>query len=210
MQLQVEGQASGGTKRLRVSCDQSKRFFYLPESVRTSPAVLRPEQETPTNRGYCPVGREKLSQVLNDDGLKKTRAVPDAKDLYEMGPDKGPGYAREPNRYPPRDALPGFEDFTKSFFSEAHELSMDILRCIAAGLGLDENYFAQYHEDADDLFRLIRYPAVEREAIRTGRTARTSPHTDYGSITLLFQDNVGGLQVEDPSNPGTYSKWIRW
>lgn len=83
---------------------------------------------------------------------------------------------------------------------------MDILRFIAAGLGLDEDYFVQYHEDADDLFRLIRYPAVEGEAIRTGKTARTTPHTDYGSITLLFQDNVGGLQVEDSAKPGTYSR----
>lgn len=68
------------------------------------------------NRGYSPNGREKLSQILNDDGLKSLRAVPDSKDMYEMGPDKGPGQTREPNRYPPKEALPGFEDFTTAFF----------------------------------------------------------------------------------------------
>lgn len=126
--------------------------------------------------------------------------------MFEMGPEKGPGAEREPNRYPPEDVIPGFHDFTQEFFWEAHALGLDILRCIATGLGLPENYFASYHEDADNLFRLIRYPPVERAAMLAGTTARTTPHTDYGSITILFQDNVGGLEVEDPAKPGTYSE----
>jgi isopenicillin N synthase-like dioxygenase len=148
-----------------------------------------------------------LSQnVFDDNGLKTLRAVPDAKDMFEMGPDRGAGQVREPNRYPSQDVLPGFEDFTKAFFWNAQDLGMEILRCIATGLGLEENYFVDYHQDADNLFRLIRYPPVERAAIRAGTTARTTPHTDFGSITILFQDDVGGLEVEDPATPGTYSK----
>lgn len=85
-------------------------------------------------------------------------------------------------------------------------MGMDILRCIATGLELEEEYFADLHRDKDDLFRLIRYPPVERAAMRAGTTARTTPHTDYGSITILFQDNVGGLEVENPAKPGTYSE----
>lgn len=201
----------GGMKLTRTYV-QSKKFFYLSESVLTSPELIRPVsvpgQKSFMNRGYAPVGTEKLSQALDPKTLKTLRAIPDAKDLYEMGPDKGPGAARQPNKFPGKGVLPGFEEFTMSFFWEAHELALDILRCIATGLGLEENYFVDYHEDADNLFRLIRYPPVERAAIRAKTTARTSAHTDFGSITLLFQDDVGGLEVEDPAKPGTYSEFI--
>lgn len=191
---------------------QSKKFFSLPENVRTSLEVLRPEPvpgdpTTIINRGYAPVGAEKLSQILGDEnGLRKIRAVQDVKDFFEMGPESGPGATREPNRYPPEAAIPGFKEYTQAFAAQAHALGMDILRCIAVGLGLEENYFVAYHEDADDLFRLLRYPAVQRTALVAGTKGRTSPHTDYGSITILFQDDVGGLEVEDPAKPGTYSE----
>ncbi|VUC29300.1 unnamed protein product [Clonostachys rosea] len=196
------------TEKTKTLFDWSKKFFYLPYDERTKPELLcpatDPKQSGFVARGYTPVGVEKLPQNLDDQGLKSLRAVPDSKDMFEMGPDKGVGQEREPNRYPPDAVIPGFRDFTTSFFWDAHELGMDILRCIAIGLGLDENYFVSYHEDADNLFRLIRYPAVERAAIKAGTTARTTAHTDFGSITILFQDDVGGLEVEDPAKPGTY------
>lgn len=135
--------------------------------------------------------------------------MPDVKDLFEMGPGKGPGEEREPNLFPPKESLPGFEEFTTRFFWEAHELGMNILRSIATGLGIEENYFVDYHQDADNLFRFIRYPPVERAAIVEGTKARTSPHTDFGSITILFQDDVGGLEVENPADPGNYSKFLK-
>ncbi|OIW30447.1 flavonol synthase/flavanone 3-hydroxylase [Coniochaeta ligniaria NRRL 30616] len=188
--------------------DWSKKFFYLPEDVRMRPALRQPEIKPNATsyiaRGYTPVGFEKLSQAYDDDGLKSLRAVPDGKDMFELGPDKGIAEIREPNRYPPEDALPGFKQFTSEFFWSANELAMEVFRCIAIGLGLDEEYFVNYHQDADNLFRLIRYPAVDRVALAAGKAARTTAHTDHGSITLLFQDDVGGLEVEDPAKPGTY------
>jgi isopenicillin N synthase-like dioxygenase len=190
--------------------DWSRKFFALPESVRTHPDLLRPEDSDTsyTARCYSPVGREKLSNTVDDEnGLKALRAVPDAKDMFESGPDSGPGALREPNRFPPSALLPGFEDFNREFFWEAHELSMQVLRSIGVGLGLAEDYFVQYHEEADNLFRLIRYPSVLRKQLVEGTTARTTPHTDYGSITILFQDDVGGLEVEDPARPGTFSEY---
>lgn len=192
---------------------QSRKFFYLPEEIRNDPKIQRPAQVAGdfnfVARGYSPVGSEKLSQnVFDDNGIRTLRSVPDAKDMFEMGPFREPAMSREPNRYPPEAALPGFQAFTQAFFWDAHALGMDILRAIALGLGLREEYFVECHEDADNLLRLIRYPAIAREQMRSGKTARTTPHTDFGSITILFQDDVGGLEVEDPAKPGTYSKWI--
>jgi isopenicillin N synthase-like dioxygenase len=36
------------------------------------------------------------------------------------------------------------------------------------------------------------------------RVSRICPHSDFGSVTLLFQDEIGGLEVEDPKNKGTF------
>jgi isopenicillin N synthase-like dioxygenase len=158
-------------------------------------------------RGYTPVGLEKVSQNEYSDGnLKSLRQVEDVKELYDIGADRGAPSLREPNRFPAPAVIPGFEDFTIEFFWKCHEFGMEILRAIAIGLGVDENYFTSFHEDADHLLRLIHYPAVERKLLASGAKARIPPHSDFGSITILFQDDVGGLQVEDRKDPGNYCK----
>ena len=52
-------------------------------------------------------------------------------------------------------------------------------------------------------FRILRYPAITHK-LKEGQL-RCGKHTDYGSITLLFQDNVGGLEVSDMGeNPSVW------
>ena len=121
--------------------------------------------------------------------------------MFEMGPDRGIPEQREPNKYPAEKAIPGFEDFTKAFYWDAYELSMNVLRSIAVGLGLEDEYFVDYHKDADNLFRLAHYPAVERASLVQGSAARASPHTDYGTITLLVSVLLFlGKRVDDYTN----------
>lgn len=36
------------------------------------------------------------------------------------------------------------------------------------------------------------------------KITRIDAHSDFPSVTLLFQDDVGGLEVEDPNNPGQF------
>lgn len=52
--------------------------------------------------------------------------------------------------------------------------------------------------------RLNHYPPVSLSKLREGKSKRGWPHADFGLITLLFQDDVGGLEMEDRSNPGTF------
>ncbi|KIV82519.1 hypothetical protein PV11_04622 [Exophiala sideris] len=188
---------------------QSARVFKLTQEELNKPEVARPTAEegakTYTARGYSALGREKVSQdVYDDDKLKTLRAVADFKEFFDIGADKGPPAVREPNRFPSKDAIPGFEDFMLKFFWECHKFGLDILRAIAIGFDIDEDYFVNFHQDADHLLRLLHYPAVERKSLVSGAKARIPAHSDFGSITVLFQDSVGGLQVEDSKYPGNY------
>lgn len=52
--------------------------------------------------------------------------------------------------------------------------------------------------------RLNRYPPTSLKKLASGNVKRTWPHTDFGIITLLFQDSAGGLEFEDREHPGTF------
>ena len=56
---------------------------------------------------------------------------------------------------------------------------------------------------ASDL-RLNHYPSLKIKDLKTGYTSRISPHTDFGVISLLLQDEVGGLEIEDRSRSGSF------
>ena len=54
--------------------------------------------------------------------------------------------------------------------------------------------------------RLNDYPAIEVEKIKTGNVSRIWPHFDLGVITLLFQDEVGGLEFENRNQRGIFNR----
>ena len=66
-----------------------------------------------------------------------------------------------------------------------------MLQCIAIGLGLnDANFFVNLHNKHNDSLRLLRYhPGDEK----TGN--RCKEHSDYGTLTLLLTDGIGGLEA---------------
>jgi isopenicillin N synthase-like dioxygenase len=76
-------------------------------------------------------------------------------------------------------------------------LATGLMRGIAAGLGLPASWFEE-HLTAEPtvLFRIFHYPALpdNAESAEWG----VGEHTDYGLLTLLAQDDAGGLQVRTP------------
>ncbi|MEQ1788636.1 MAG: 2-oxoglutarate and iron-dependent oxygenase domain-containing protein [Acidimicrobiales bacterium] len=89
------------------------------------------------------------------------------------------------------------------------QLGHAVLRGIALGLGLDADWFhAHLTSDPLVLFRIFRYPPEGRlQAPNWG----VAEHTDYGLLTILRQDDLGGLQVHAPTGwidapplPGTF------
>jgi len=72
------------------------------------------------------------------------------------------------------------------------------MRSIAIGLDLQDNFFDdKIHEQYHNL-RLLSYPAIKTDILRKEGQARAGAHSDYGTLTLLFQDSVGGLEVQNP------------
>jgi isopenicillin N synthase-like dioxygenase len=78
------------------------------------------------------------------------------------------------------------------------------MEAMELGLQLQAGYMVQRCIPAASELRMNHYPPVTLEKLRQGKTKRGWPHSDFGIITLLFQDGVGGLELEDRAHPGTY------
>ncbi|KAF5204351.1 Gibberellin 20-oxidase protein, partial [Thalictrum thalictroides] len=71
------------------------------------------------------------------------------------------------------------------------ELSLVIFELLAISLGVDRMYFRNFYEDSSSIGRCNYYPTCQDPSLTFG----TGPHTDATSLTILYQDQVGGLEV---------------
>ncbi|KAL8761065.1 MAG: hypothetical protein Q9184_002771 [Pyrenodesmia sp. 2 TL-2023] len=171
----------------------SARFFALPTAHKAALAWTTPR----ANRGYTSLGKEKTSLGLSKEEVDAERVGhgPDQKESFEIGREDEEGY---PNRWPPRgDGGEEFRAVMLEFWARCKELHAVVMRGIALGMGLEEGFFERFVRRGDNTLRLLHYPGVGAEAFAGGRV-RAGLHSDYGSVTLLFQDERGGLQVERP------------
>ena len=138
-------------------------------------------------RGYFPVDGE------------LTSGRPDRKEGIYFGTELGADDLRVraglplhgSNLYP---ALPGFRDTLLTYIDEVAAVGQMLLSGIAVGLGLRQDYFLErYTSDPTVLFRIFNYPPSTAGADEN--ELGVGEHTDYGLLTLLQQDEVGGLQV---------------
>jgi isopenicillin N synthase-like dioxygenase len=139
-------------------------------------------------RGYFPVGGE------------LTSGRPDRKQGLDFGEELGADDPRVAaglplhgaNQFP--DDVPELKPAVRTFRREATRASHAIMEGVAASLGLDAQYFRRtYTAQPTLLFRVFEYPAGDDEIWGVGE------HTDYGLLTLLAQDENGGLQVKTPN-----------
>ena len=176
--------------------NHSASFFSRPQSQKDALAWTTPE----SNRGYNSIGREKVS--LPGEDVEALRANPDMKETIEIGREGEEGL---PNPFPDRIDEEGV-DFTRvmtAFFLTCKDLHISVMRAIAVGLGYDENFFDGYTDVGDNTLRLLHYPAALKSVFKNNKSqVRAGEHSDYGTVTLLFQDDVGGLEVRSPK--GTF------
>lgn len=179
---------------------QSAKFFDRPQAQKDELAWTTAR----SNRGYVASGREKVTQSNDPDEVAKLRASnPDLKESMEIGKE---GVEGMPNQWPDRfgddDAIV-FTKTMKEFFLTCRDLFRNVMRAIGTGMGLDEHFFDQFTDGGDNNLRLLHYPAVKKSVFKDNPgQVRAGEHSDYGSITLLFQDSVGGLEVKSPK--GTF------
>ncbi|KAL1966832.1 hypothetical protein VTN77DRAFT_3797 [Rasamsonia byssochlamydoides] len=173
----------------------SARFFARPQAQKDSLAWTTPQ----ANRGYVVYGREKVTQATDIASIAALRnANPDLKESMEIGRD---GVDDLPNRWPDHLDEEGkdFKRVMQNFFHLGQDLHMKVMRAIALGMGLPETFFDEFTNSGDNTLRLLHYPPVSKDVFRKNPgQVRAGEHSDYGSITLLFQDSRGGLQVRSP------------
>lgn len=177
---------------IREVYDISRRFFDLGEEVKASAAQPEPGQV----RGWTAVGMEGLSYSLDE------AAPGDLKEKMDMGPfavpaeeyytcdAAGPHFAA--NVWP--EAFPDMQPLWEKYFAEMSEVSRQVMRIFAIGLGLSVDYFEDKIDRHISMFRAINYP--DQPTPPLPGQLRAGAHSDYGSLTLLRQEQrPGGLQV---------------
>ena len=93
-----------------------------------------------------------------------------------------------------------FEAFMRTFYKSVTCIASDVMAAFAIALDLPKGFFDERHTGLTQTLRLLHYPPVKY--VSEGQLG-AGAHTDYGTLTVLFQDAEGGLQVQ-----GLDGKWI--
>jgi isopenicillin N synthase-like dioxygenase len=128
------------------------------------------------HRGFIPMGEAKMYQ----------NARPDLKESFVWGLERV-----APNRWPAFQ--PGLQGAFASYFDACHAVAWRLMRAFAIALGIAEDSFVRSVANPISRGSAVYYPAQAPElgADQFG----VAPHTDYGCLTLVYQANVGGLEV---------------
>lgn len=89
-------------------------------------------------------------------------------------------------------------------YHSCNKVSIELLAALELALKLPEGVLSSKCANESSELRLSHYPSISVQDMERGDTSRIWPHTDLGVITLLFQDEVGGLEVEDRDNKGVF------
>lgn len=163
-------------------------FFRRPVEEKRKVAV------TKHHRGWNARGDAKMY------GAEK----PDYKEFFQIGldlplddPDVAAGQPlRGPNVFPdaPADFRPAFQEWFQAI-AEAGDL---LLQGVALSLGKDRHFFQPHYDKPVQRTQAVWYP---KQPVELGDDQfGVAPHTDFGLITLLWQDSSGGLEVKHPQD----------
>lgn len=173
--------------------DRMREFFDLPLAEKQRIAI----GNSPYHRGYIAIGAEDLDGALPDHDPTVTYGVGDQKETIDSGVEHSLDHPEVvagtplhgPNQLPD---LPGFREAWQAYFDEAVEAVLRVQRGLAMALGLAPDFFEALPGHPMYHLRMIHYPP--KHAV-DGRLLGCGAHTDYGLLTLLAEDGVGGLEV---------------
>jgi isopenicillin N synthase-like dioxygenase len=142
------------------------------------------------NRGYEPLGAQTL----------EAGAPPDRKEGYYIGrhvpaddPRTGVEFNAGPNVWPPDAA--DFQTVLMRYHGAMLDLAAKLLRGLALSLDLPEDSFDAFRQEPMATLRLLHYPPQPANPHPDEKGC--GAHTDFGAVSILLQDDVGGLEVWD-------------
>jgi isopenicillin N synthase-like dioxygenase len=166
-------------------------FFGLPLATRKAYRV------SGANRGYSPPKSESLSLSL---GLSSAEGMNDFFEAFNVGTEARsfPGldlseddYGR--NVWPAE--VPGFEPAVEAYFAQAGRVARTLTRIFADALGEAPGFFDSLTDHSIDVLRMNNYALPEGSVTLDGELTGMGEHTDFGLVTVLWADQVPGLQV---------------
>ncbi|TVL89533.1 isopenicillin N synthase family oxygenase [Streptomyces sp. SAJ15] len=162
-----------------------RAFFALPEADRLAISNL----ESPHFRGYTRIG---------DEHTGGSRDWRDQLDIGAERPPRIPGpndpaywWLEGPNQWP--EALPELRTTALRWVDRLSDVANRLLHELLASIGAPPDFYDDIFRDEPHLhLKMVRYPGRAPDGADQGVGA----HKDYGFLTLLLQDDIGGLQVE--------------
>ncbi|MEM7790327.1 MAG: 2OG-Fe(II) oxygenase family protein [Verrucomicrobiota bacterium] len=161
-----------------MSPDMLEAAFTIAHSLFNSDEKFKVPYDPENNHGYTGMKGEALDPSKPAD-LKETFTC---RDLSRRP--SGPEYW--PN--------PQFEAFMRVFYKRVVKIASDVMQAFELSLDLEPGFFDARHTGLTQTMRLLHYPPVEE--VVEGQLG-AGAHTDYGTLTVLFQDSAGGLQVQN-------------
>jgi isopenicillin N synthase-like dioxygenase len=183
--------------------DASRRFHALPMQMKRAVAT------NAFHRGYM---EPKSSLIATSSVARVTQ--PNYSESFMLMHEVRPDDARYgtplngPNLWPA--GLTDFREPVQAYDRAMHDFCQRLLRPLAKALGHSREAFDQFFYRPTTFLRLLHYPPQAANA--PDDSFGSAPHTDYGFITILAQDGVGGLEVRThdgdwiaaPPIPGTF------
>jgi isopenicillin N synthase-like dioxygenase len=168
----------------------SRRLFDLPPAER----MALDSRNSASAAGYS-----SGTQQLDSQDTTSEKAPPDLKESFGFGmelPGDHPLAVKRVrdfghNQWPA--GLPGFRTHMLDYQAALRRLRLHLLRLLARSLDLPDGWFLPHFEIAANSIRLLKYPPQPPDAAFNQIGA--GAHTDWGAITILAQDEAGGLEV---------------
>ncbi len=160
---------------------QAQAFLNLPMEQKQQLNIINSGQ---TLRGYIPMYADNVDP-------ENTR---DFKECFDFGLNEtsiSPFFG--PNLIPEQPA--SFKETFEQYHDAMMTLSRRLIRAIALSLKLPADYFEKLQKKPITIQRLLHYPPQKGKV--TLEEIGIGAHTDYGFLTILSQDSVGGLQVQN-------------
>lgn len=144
-------------------------------------------------------------------GAEITRGRADSREQIDFGPelellpnvpaDQPYLNLQGPNQWPA--AFPRLETVAMEWAELMQKVGAELLAALSVGLGLPEDYFVEaFTPNPAWMGKLVHYVGGGR--VPAAGNQGVGAHADYGFITLLLQDSIGGLEVQ----PYGYDEWI--